>query len=263
MQLAARLTAGWADLPRSPFSAKALHNKAVVSGHYEKSLFHQLQTIPPDTNILGLDALFRQTCGGFEPIAQFVRALAMQPVVRGNPTLLLCEIDLFAYTFLSGLNNFDLLLPLSQHTNVELAQVKSGCEEALSTLENFERSGTLPKRMSELDAQQYLAVRRIIVRPTAHTERKALATLLISGPSTASNLERELNIPNHAAQQTLFLFESIGLLTRWGEEPGYVGNEPVFVIDKVAIPLVLFCLKETLGLDLLGNLSSLLDASYD
>ena len=92
--------------------------------------------------------------------------------------------------------------------------------KALTTLENFERTGNLPEEMSELDAHQYLSMRRMIARPSARDEWRILARLLISGPSTASNLERELNISYAFAHQTLCLFESIGIFTRYGNDAG-------------------------------------------
>lgn len=259
MQIAAKLTIGWADMPRSQFTAIELHNRAIVAPHYDKSLFYQLQTAAAHTHILGLDHLFRRTCGGFDPVAQFVGAIASLPAISTVGEPLVCEIDLFAYTFLAGAYQLDHLLPIARNHDIELAQIQTGCTEALRTLENFEQTGTLPANMEELDAQQYLAIRRIISHPSAKNEWRMLASLLISGPSTASSLERELGIEHQIVEQILHLFESIGIFTRWGEEPGDQANEAVFVIEKVAIPLVLFCLKGTLGIDLLSNLSDLLD----
>ncbi|MEL6490886.1 MAG: hypothetical protein AAFQ95_13080 [Cyanobacteria bacterium J06621_3] len=263
MQLAAKLTVGWTDIPRSQFTAIELHNRAVMAPHYEKSLFYQLQTATPHTKILGLDRLFRQTCGGIEPIHQIVSALSSLPTVPSGPHPLLCEIDLFAYTFLAGTHKLDRLLPIAHSTDIELAQIQASCAAAIQTLEDFEHTGSLPEQMSELDAQQYLAIRRIVARPSARDEWRVLARLLISGPSTASNLERELGLNHRVAQQILTLFESIGIFTYWGEEPGSPGAETVFVINKVALPLVLFCLKATMGLDLLSNLSKLVDNFHE
>lgn len=263
MQLAAKLTVGWVDIPRSQFTAIELHNRAIAAPQYEKSLYYQLQAATENTHILSLDSLFRQTCGGFTPIQQFIGALTYLPVINNGPKPLLCEVDLFAYIFLAGTHNIDRLLPIAKTNDIELAHIQNGCTEALSTLEDFERTGTLPAEMSELDAQQYLSIRRIIARPSARDEWRVLARLLISGPSTASNLARELSLDYIFAQQTLHLFESIGIFSRWGKEPSQDTEESIFVIDKVAIPLVLFCLKGTLGIDLLGNLSTLLEALYE
>jgi len=263
MQLAAKLTIGWADIPRSQFAAAELHSRAIAAPHYDASLYYQLRKAGRRTRILGVDQLFRQTCGGFNPVQQLIGALVSLPAIASRPSPLLCEIDLFAYTFLVGTHNFDRLLPIAETNDIELAEIQQGCAEAIRTLENFELTGSLPASMSELDAHQYLALRRIIARPSARDEWRVLARLLVSGPSTASNLERELTLSYTFAAQTLQLFESIGIFTRWGEEPGKNAEEPLFVIDKVAIPLVLFCLRETLGLDLLGNLSALLEALYD
>ena len=263
MQLAAKLTIGWEPVPRSPFAATELHSRAIVAPHYENSLLYQLQTATSETQITGLDQLFRQTCGGFDPIEQFLGALSYLPTRPSGPSPLICEIDLFAYTFLVGTHKLDRLIPITKTNDIELAQIQTSCAKALATLEDFEHTGNLPDNMSELDAHQYLSMRRIIARPTARDEWRILARLLISGPSTASNLERELNLSYAFAYQTLRLFESVSIFTRYGEKPESPSEEAIFVIDKVAIPLVLFCLKQTIGLDLLGNLSVLLETVYD
>lgn len=262
MQLAANLTLGWEDIPRSQFSALELHNRAIAAPHYEKNLLHQLQSASGSIRILGVDQLFRQALGGSRAIRQFVSALAHLPALPQLPSPLPCDIDLFAYAYLVGAQSFDLLLPIVNANDITLAQIQIDCAEALHALEDFEASGSLPKAMSELDAQQYLGLRKVICRPSAQRELKILATLMISGPSRASDLMREQGMDYALGQQILDLFESLGIVTRWGEEPGSYAEEPTYVIEKVAIPLVVFCLRETLGLDLLSNLSALLDATY-
>ncbi|MEL6551963.1 MAG: hypothetical protein AAFQ63_00680 [Cyanobacteria bacterium J06621_11] len=263
MQLAAKLTIGWDDAPRSPFAATELHQRAITAPHYEKSLLYQLQAASAETRIVGLDQLFRQTCGGFGPIKQFLGALTYLPNLPSGPSPLICEIDLFAYTFLVGTHKIDRLLPITKTNDIELAHIQTGCTQAIATLEDFERTGTLPSEMSELDAHQYLSLRQIIARPSARDEWRILARLLISGPSTASNLERELGLDYTFAHQILCLFESIGIFTRWGKELERSSEETTFVIAQVAIPLVLFCLKQTLGLNLLNNFSVLLETVYE
>ncbi|MGB7251043.1 MAG: hypothetical protein WBC73_19065 [Phormidesmis sp.] len=262
MQLAAKITIGWANVARSPFSAVELHERAIASPHYAKSLFHQLQLGTADTVILSVDRLFRQTPQGFAPIRQFITELVYLPTIPRLAAPLLCEIDLFAYAFLAGAKNFDLLLPLMSANGIGLAQMRSDCTAALQALENFERTGTLPPNVGELDAQQYLAIRRIISRPSARDELRTLATLMVSGPSTATDLVKDLGISRSLAQRILSLFESVGIFARWVDEPSDQVPEPIFAIEKVAIPLVAFCLRETLGLDLLSNLSALVDAHY-
>lgn len=262
MQLAANITVGWADIPKSQFCARKLHSRAIASPHYEKSLLHQLQLASAQTHILGLDALFRRACGGYEPVLQFANALSALPTIPNLSAPLLCDIDLFAYSFLASARNFDLLLPLMQCNSIALAQILNDCEGAVRSLENFERTGTLPAQMSELGAQQYLSLRRAVARSSSQRELQVLAALLVSGPSTIIHLTRELRLELKTARQILGLFESIGILTLWEEEPGGA-VEPTFAIEKVAVPLVIFCVKELLGLDLMGNLSALLETNYE
>ncbi len=258
MRLAAKLTIGWADIPRSQFAAVELHSHAIAAPHYENSLYYRLKAADKRTCILGVDQLFRTPYGGLAPVEQLIGALRRLPTIASVRSPLLCEIDLFTYAFLASTHSFDRLLPITETDDTELAQSQAGCVEAIRMLKNFERTGFLPTSMSGLDAHQHLALRRLIDRSSARDEWRVLAKLLVGGPSTASSLERELTLNYTFAKQTLRLFESIGIFTRWGEEPDRNTGETIFAIDRVAIPLVLSCLRETLGLDLLSSLPALL-----
>lgn len=262
MQLAAKLTVGWADIPRSQFSARELHNRAIAAPDYTESLFQQLQVGTSDTVIIGTDQLFRQAPGGSGPIRKLISELTYLPAISILPSPLPCEIDLFAYAFLAGAKNFDLLLPLASSNSISLAQVQSDCATALQALENFERTGLLPPNVDVLDTQQYLSIRKVVSRSSARDELRTLATLLVSGPSTALDLVRELGLNESLAQRMLGLFESIGILARWGATPSIRETDPAFAIKKTMIPLVVFCLRETLGIDLLTHLSALMDDQH-
>lgn len=267
MKLAANITIGWADISNSPFCAWKLHSQAVVASDYRRSLLYQLQLIEPSTRISGLDYLFRRTYGGFDPVLQFVNVLTNLPEISNAPAPLLCDVDLFAYAFLAGTHNFGRLLPLVQGNSVTLAQMLNDCQEAMRTLETFERTGAfLPAQMSEIDTHRYLSIRQVVAQPSACKELQVLAALLISGPSTASNLASELALTQKETNQTLHLFRSIGILScrnqAFNDALGSDSSELVFSISKVVIPLVLFCLKERLGLDLIGDLLALMDANY-
>ena len=86
MQLAAKITVGWADIPRSQFSARELHNRAIAEPNYTKSLFHQLQLGTSDITILGVDQLFRQTTSGMRPIRQLIGELSYLPTIPVLPS---------------------------------------------------------------------------------------------------------------------------------------------------------------------------------
>ena len=262
MKLAANITIGWVDSSNSPFCAWDLHSRAAAAPDYERSLFHQLQLVKTSTHIARLDRLFRRTSGGFTPVLRFVEALASMPDIPHAAVPLLCDIDLFAYAFLAGTRNLELLLPLVESNSLALAQILNDCQEAMRSLERFERTGVLPTYMSELDTQQYLALRHVITQPNARKELQVLAALLVSGPSTASNLTRELALSQKTTRHILELLESIEIVNRWHSAQKEVAAEPVFSISKVAIPLVMFGLKEKLGLDLMGDLLALVDANY-
>lgn len=262
MKLAANLTIGWANIPASPFCAWKMHRQAVAAPDYERSLFHQLQLAKADTHIFGLDSLFRRTQGGFDSVIRFVEALADMPEIPYASVPLLCDVDLFAYTFLAETRHFERLLPLMQHSGTPLVQTLNDCQLAMQSLETFERTGTLPARMDELDAQRYLALRRAVMQPVAHDELKVLSALAISGPSKTDNLARELMLDKKKTYQILEQFKSIGIVSSRQGRPGQHAAETTFSISKVSIPLVMFVLKETLGLDLMSDLLDLVGASY-
>ena len=250
MQLAAKLTVGWECETLSPFLAMGLHQAAIANEDYAGTLAQQLQRADAHTHILALDGLFRKSAVGFKPIRRFVSELANLPVPEGCPQPLICEIDVFAFAFLAGDKNFDLLLPRDNEAAIAFAQVQANYAAVLQSLENFERLG-IPPNDAVFDVQQYLEIRQVVERPSARDELRALTILLLSGPSTLSQISTELGLNYTLGQRSLAVFESTGILKRSTEE---ANTQDIFVIETAAIPLVVFFLRETIGLDLLSNL---------
>lgn len=251
MRLAAALTSGWQDDPDAEFAATRLHARANAAGDdYAAVLQKALNTAPADTHILGLDRLFRRHTDGFQPIKTFVGALAALPGDENRKSLI-CQIDVFAYGFLKGAKNLDLLLPLDERANIAFRETLAKWSNTLAALEQFERLGKPLPANGGVSAEQYLALREIVSRRSASDERRVLATLLVSGPSTTDQIKTDLGLNYSLGQRTLAVLEDIEVIERRaGDSPA--GS--VFAITESALPLTVFGLRETLGLDLLSAL---------
>jgi hypothetical protein len=249
MQLQALLTVGWQTEPQTPSSAAQLHNLAShAGGDYSKALSAALKSLSNDFQILGLEQLFRKRTAGFNPIKQFIGALSSMPTYNGHPNPLICQIDAFAYAFLKGAKNFDFLLPLGDELSTDFRNTHMGWLRTITSLEAFERFGEPLPKDSGVTAEQYLSLRKVIVRPSARDERCVLATLLVSGPSTLPEISTDLGLNYTLGQRTLAAFEKMSVIERRAAE--------VLGIAETALPLVVFCLREAMGLDLLSILTS-------
>jgi hypothetical protein len=251
MRLEAFLTVGWEDDPQAEFGASRLHAVAgQVSEEYSAALAAELEKAPPETKISGLENLFRRRPGGFGPFRRFVGALAS---VRSSGKLsepLVCRIDVFAYAFLKSAKNLDFVLPrrkAEKGENDDYGNASETWAKTIEALEHFERTGrSLPK--GTVEASRYLAIREIISRPSARDELRALAILLTSGPSTSAEISNDLGLNYTLGQRTLAAYEDpdVGVVERRS------GGK--FSIVKSSLPLVVFCLREKMGIDLLPAL---------
>jgi|GEM_PF-1882798 len=247
MRLAAELTWGWQDDPDAPQAAACLHREIThVSGEYTELLANALRTLVPRGRILGLDRLFRRRTGGFKPVRQLIGSLAALPAEDDHADTLVCEIDAFAYGFLKGAKNLDLVLPCSKELNDGFRAVRDDWSRTSKALTEFERTGERLPQSCAVSADQYLALRRIIVRPSARDERRMLATLLVSGPSAQVELSTDLGISNDLSQRTLAPLIAIGVVELRADDR--------YAIVSSTLPLALFGLRETMGLELLGDL---------
>ena len=196
--------------------------------------------------ITGLDALFRRRTGGFAPLKQFLGALALLPPQSDYPQPLTCQIDAFAWSFLKGAKNLDLLLPAAPHSAAMRAEYQRWRKD-IRALERFERLGLPLPQPGAISADAYLALRAIVTRPSARDERRALASLLVSGPSTLAEITDDLGLNYSLGERSLAVFESkpLALLKR---------RDECFSLRAETLPLVLFGLRETMGLDLLDTM---------
>ncbi len=246
MLLQAQLTVGWHDGPEKDIAATRLHERALKTGEdYTDALASTLKAVG-NARISGLEALFRRRAGGFEKIKNFVAALASLPHPTTLADPLICRIDAFAYAFLRGAKNFDFLLPLGDEVNAGFSKTRTAWSRTITALENFERLGKPLAKETEVSAEQYLALRGIVSRPSARDERRALATLMVSGPSSMQEISKDLGLNYSLGQRTVAAFLKMGIVQRRSGE--------IFAVAESVLPLAAFCLRESMGLDLLNVL---------
>ena len=160
-----------------------------------------------------------------------VKTLAEQ-ATRERPL----AINAFLYAFLCSAKNLDLFLK----ENVEaIARELAGIEEKMKVLESFEREARPLPDPGLLKI--YLSARNWVARKAARDERRTLATLLFSGPSTAEQIARDLGISEDLASRNLRVLATLVE----EQEPG------VFALhsDADTLAVVLQLLRSTLGLD--------------
>ena len=251
MSLEAILTVGWPDVsPEYRCSVTAIHEICRELGDpkeegYGAELFRMLSNfrseIPDSEPIVlkDIDRIFRRRTGGFSGIKNFVATLNEILMSHKDLGEVQCEIDVFAYAFLISAKNFDFFLPEIKNQKGPFREIYPRWKREMSDLEYFERNGR-PSIITDTSA--YLALRRIISRKSARDERRTLAPLLVSGPSTRQEITKDLGLPYSLAERILPTFREIGILDKRKEK---------YVIKKDALPRVIFCLREVMGLDLL------------
>ena len=240
MKLTTKLTTGWKDI-ESEANAIKLHNSALNNpdGNYSNFLINKIGSENFD-GIHQLEQLFRKSTIGFKPIKQFVGALT----TFADNKELICYLDVFAYSFLKGAKNFDLLLPFDKKHNKEFIDIYKQWLKIFRKLEKFERFGK--QNISDKQKKQYLELREIVARLSARDEIRTLATLLVSGPSTLEEVSEDLGLNYTLGQRTVGVFKNIDVVEKRDKEKYAIATE--------ALPIVIFCLRETIGLDLLSNL---------
>jgi len=243
MKLNAILTFGWQDDPTQPAAARTLHEAAKkASGDYDQALIEAVKKLGSTPVIGGLERLFRKRANGFGDIKDFVGTLSLTPLAD---VAVQCHIDVFAYAFLKGAKNFDLLLPENPAKTGPFRDVQPYWDKIIAALEELERRGQpLPPDLA-VSKGHYLALREVLARPSTRDEKRALATLLYSGPSTLAEIAADLGMNYSLSQRTIGVFTANGTV----EERA----RGVYAIVETALPLVVFCLRETMGLEPLSQ----------
>ena len=119
-------------------------------------------------------------------------------------------------------------------------------EKILPALENFERLGNPFPEGFNIEKGEYLGLRGVLSRISARDERRSLATLLVSGPSTMEEISKDLNLNYTLGNRILGIFADIGIVN--------IQDNDKYIISLDKLPLVVFFLREIMGLDYLEML---------
>lgn len=197
--------------------------------------------------IRGLDALFRRRLNGFNSIKALVGAIATyESETRQRNVEVICGCNALVYGFLVGAKNFDFILPEVNDKSVSsFRQVLPFWKSTISQLEAFERDGDA---LSDTDLRTaYLKLRPIMTRPAARDEHRSLCALLMSGPSTLEEITKDFGLPYNLSKRVIAPFVSAGIVEK-------IENTERYVITETAMPLSLFLVRESLGVDPLTTL---------
>ena len=249
LKIQTHLTVGWPTIPEDHWSKDFLRVEKQTEGSlnknskYQKRILSLLKDKDNPYQFEEVDALFRKSTPGFQPIKRFIATLLSLETQPLKQSIVECHIDAFAYGFLKGAKNFDLLMPYHPKPDDLLHQKYQDWSTQIAQLETYERTG---QPIDPALADQYKALRPILARPSNRDELRTLASLLISGPSSLEMIKNDLGLNFDLGQRTLSVFEPCGVVER--------RDNGLYAINTSALPLVIFGLREVLGLDLLSSL---------
>jgi plasmid stabilization system protein ParE len=228
-------------------NAESLINNESDSKMRQEKLFHKLDSMNGSVPILSLEKLFHRHINGFGEIKQFVGDLVYLLSTNQLKLSPLCYLHAFTFAFLAAAKNYDLFMDIVNKQEVK-EQVKKLAAE-IKSLTEFERIGKpLPEEYSSLKAP-YLSLRQIIARPSARDEQRILSLVLLSGSTTFEQLEACLDGNTSLVQRILAMFKGSNVI---------IENQSKYFINENYLAIVLFCLRETQGLDPISMLQNLL-----
>jgi hypothetical protein len=239
MKLKAHLTVGWENSEN--ISAYDLHNNALKTLNYSESL---VKSITHDSiyEVYGVDKLFRRGSKGFGDIKKFFAALTED---TNDHHTLICHVDVFAYSFLKYAKNFDFLFEQPEYYDKNFKEKYIvAWRNKIDTYEKFELFGN--KKLLQVEKKAYLSLREIATRKSARDEWRLIASLIMSGPGTLEEICQELNIGYTLKPRILKPFINKGFVNMM--------NDDMFIINIRFMPIVLYFLRELLGIDLLGGI---------
>jgi len=196
-----------------------------------------------------VDELFRKEANGFNKIKEFISSL-LSIDIDGIDEILI-YVDVFTYNFVKCAKNFDLFIPETKETKYinccknAFRNKQLEWKNEIETLETFELEGkgSLTKDLKDI----YLNFRKIILRRSARDEIRTLYSLLLSGPSTLNEISNDLGLDNTLSQRIVAAFENTKLIDK------QIQTEKYYIQTKV-IPMILFGLREILGIDCLKGI---------
>lgn len=187
---------------------------------------------------LGTTTGLRRNASGFGTIKDLAQSASPRDPLKLNA---------FLYAFLCPAKNFDLFL--AENMSAIAVSVRD-IDQKIHQLSDFEREArTLPPQDLR---ETYLALRNVVARRTARDERRTLATLLFSGPSTAKQVADDLGIGENLVER---VFRALApVLERQGDERVALKE------DTDTLATVLHLLRSTVGVDPLAVLQRRLQA---
>jgi hypothetical protein len=254
------LTTGWLTETQDSANAEGLHSlvSSRLSGAeklYEELLLEQLRAL--DVSCIDrVDQLLRRRKHGFSTINQFTAAVLN--IIDKLEAFKGCRIDIFAFVFLKYAKNYDLFMVPPADNMRSMQKVVRGWQSAVQALEDFERLGKELKPPYSGLKDVYLKLRAVVSRPSARDEQRTLAVLLTSGPSTLEEISLDLGLNYSLNRRIMTALAATGAIeVREGEQ------EPRYTVKESALPVVLFLTRETIGLDFLTMIGSLLEEYND
>lgn len=252
-RLHACLTHGWRspeaagvearELARSLAARAPVGDSNVAYGHPWDRWTEQAAPSPPPPRVVRFERLVRRRPGGVETALSVLRALATR---LPDPACVELEIDLFAYDYLAGTTDFDLLV--SPAKDSPAAAIWPAWQAALFALQQFETEGRPPGSTAEVDVDHYLEIRSSVMRSDSNLLRRLLAALLVAGPSTTDELAQDVRARPDIVLQTLWVLAGSAAVAEV--------EDGLWVVAAPALPPVLFLLQSSLGLDPLARIRS-------
>ena len=252
MPITAVLTTGWPESSATPMSALQLHEAAGRSNkEYRKAIKELIASGAQPPEILCLEGIFRRSISGFGPLQKMVSTLLdVDMEIR-------CQIDAFAFAFLSGAKNYDTLLHVDHSSKQILQKQCAQWRDAVAALTEFERLGKEKPSKWSLSSSDwshlkatYLALRSIVGRDSARDERRTLVVLLITGPASSDQIREDLRLNYSLSRRVMSALVDTGALS-------YRRESSEYLLDLKAISVVLFLVRELMGLDMLEMLDSI------
>ncbi len=234
---------------------EAKKNACYESNLLESLIEHLEKSDSKQITIQATEQLFRRNVNGFGDIKKFIASLISIVTKDENIGEIYCLTDVFSYAFLKGAKNFDFQLPEIKNnfpddidrSNLYRDYEEKWMEKIIPALEKFERLGDKFPEGYNIKKEEYLELRDILSRVSARDERRSLATLLVNGPSTMEEISNDLNLNYNLGSRILGIFK--------GKNINVVAiQNDKYVISKDKLPLVVFFLREIMGLDFLSSL---------
>lgn len=245
--LQAILTKSWNETINGALDATMLFEQVHQEIEFNAHLDTAVSKSDGALTIQGLDALFRQQSEGFNRVKVLVGVLAdyEHDAMDANASLC-CGCNALVYGFLVGAKNFDFVLPeADDKRSSSFRQELPLWQSTIRNLEAFEREG---EALADTDLRNsYLRLRPIMMRSSARDEQRCLCNLLMSGPSTTAELKNDLGLSNNLLSRVIAPFVSAGVVERMASSEKYV-------ISQRALPLALFLVRESIGVDPLSTL---------